>query len=136
MKKFGYVSVEHYVPFMQEFAEELEKGNIIATKCKTCGTEYFPPREECGNCYSTDMEKIKIEPEGTLVTYTIIHVPPESHANMAPYIVAVGEFNNGLRTMAHLVGVTSMDDLKVGRKIKIVVQKLENDRIVYKFVPA
>ena len=136
MKKFGYVSVEHYVTIMQDFSEELEKGNIFATKCKNCGTTFFPPREECSNCYGTDMEKIMIDPVGTLVSYTIIHVPPESHANMAPYVVAIGEFNDGLRTMGHLVGVTSMDDLKVGRKIKIVPQTLENERIIYKFIPA
>ncbi len=135
MTKFGYVSVEDYVPLVGEFAESLVKGKIFATKCKACGKEYFPPREEC-ICLNDEMEKIDLDTSAKLVSYTIIHVPPESHSTMAPYIIAIGEFPNGLKTMAHLVGVTSMDDLKIGRPMKLVPQTLENERIVYKFVPA
>jgi uncharacterized OB-fold protein len=54
-------------------------------------------------------------------------------ASKAPYVVAIGELENGLSVLAHLVGITSQP--KVGQKIKLKSQKIEDDRVIYKFTP-
>ncbi len=132
--KFGYVTYEEVVPIASEFAKYLEEGKIMGNRCKKCDTKFLPPRSGCNKCFSTDMEYFEVKPEATLRGFTVIHFAPESFSDKAPYIVAVGELENGLSVLAHLVGVTSMPD--VGMKMKLVPQKISKDRIVYKFTKA
>lgn len=133
--KFGYTSVEDYVPVVNEFGEKLKQGKLIGKTCKKCNAKFFPPRGECSNCYSTEMEEFEVSPRAKLVSYTIIHFAPDSHSKLAPYIIAIGEHEGGYRTMAHLIGVTSFEQLKVGLEMELVPQELESDRIVYKYKP-
>ena len=133
--KFGHVVYEEEpIPLVEDFARSLLDGKIIAKKCSNCGTVYLPPRGGCNKCFSGTMEDYEIKPEATLTAFTVIHFAPESMADKAPYIAAIGKFEEGVSLLAHLVGVTSMP--KVGMKMKLVAQKVGNDRVVYKYVKA
>ncbi len=132
--KFGYVTYEEPVPLTSEFAKNLLEGKVIGNQCTKCGAKYLPPRNGCSKCFNRDLVPFEVNPEATLRAFTVIHFAPESFTDKAPYIVAVGQMENGLGVLAHLVGVTSMP--KVGMQMKLVAQKLDQDRVVYKFVKA
>ncbi|MFQ6089208.1 MAG: Zn-ribbon domain-containing OB-fold protein [Candidatus Methanofastidiosia archaeon] len=130
--KFGYVSWINETEEVQKFVQNLSSGKLTTTKCKKCGEIHLPPRLDCPHCNSSEMEWIEMSPEAELVTYTIIHFAPESMTKMAPYIVAIGEFENGKKLLAHLI--TTPSKLKIGMKMVLKPQELEGDRITYKFV--
>jgi len=79
------------------------------------------------------MEWFEMSQEATLFTYSVIMFAPESMSDKAPYVVAIGEFDNGTRLLAHLFA--NPNALKVGMKIKIVPQQLDKNRITVKYVP-
>src|SRR4030043_827303 len=95
---------------VNRFVDELAAGKFMATVCKKCGKKYYPPLADCSNCMQSDMEWKQIGGEGTLVTFTKIHVPPEHFATRQPLMpfssvqfepcpVGIIEVEGGLRIM-------------------------------------
>ncbi len=130
--KFGHVSTEDYPTIVDQFSTNLINDKFIGNKCKECDAKYFPPRTSCENLHK-EMEDFAVPTDATLKAYTIIHFAPEMLSSKAPYVVAIGELENGMNVLAHLVGITAKP--KVGMKIKLKSQKLSDDRVIYKFTP-
>ncbi|MHA2251579.1 MAG: Zn-ribbon domain-containing OB-fold protein [Candidatus Kariarchaeaceae archaeon] len=130
--KFGHVSTEDYPTITQKFSRDLMNDKFVGNQCKECGSKYFPPRTGCENLH-TDMEDITVPTEATLKAFTIIHFAPEMMGDKAPYVVAIGELENGISVLAHLVGITAKP--KVGMNMKLKSQKVSDDRVIYKFTP-
>jgi uncharacterized OB-fold protein len=119
-----------------DFINYLEQGKVMATKCKTCGTSYFPPKMDCPKCLLSDVEWFEIKSNGKLITYTIVHYGPSGFENEAPYILAIGDFGNGLRIFSHLSRDIKEGDIKIGMKLKVIPTKLPNNRLSYEFQQA
>jgi uncharacterized OB-fold protein len=60
--------------------------------------------------------------EGTIVSWTIVRVPPAGFSHLAPYPVVIVELG-GERITAQLVDWMP-EDLRVGKKVRIVVRKI------------
>ncbi len=131
--KFGYVSWLAETDLVRKFIEELRSEKLKGTICQKCGEKYLPPRAHC-KCGSTDIEWFEAPRYGRIIAFSIINFAPASMAKFTPYIIAVAELEDGLRIPGHLTGVTPKD-LKVGLSIQVAFQKLNEDRIVYKFKP-
>jgi len=133
-QKFGEISYEDYPELTNDFVTELKDDKIMASVCSECDLKYFPPRTACENFHSPDaMKFVELESrEAEMKAFTIIRFAPDSHADKAPYVVAIGELEDGHRVLAQLVGVTSLP--KIGMKLKLKVQNVSEDRAYYKFV--
>ena len=98
------------------FAEGLEQGKLLGSRCKTCGLVQYPPRSDCPQCRSSEFEWMEITGQGRLLTYTSIHVTPDHFtpdlAGTAPFSayryvpapVGIVEMENGLRVMGWIRG--------------------------------
>ena len=75
--KFGVVSFTTDAK-VSPFVDYLEKGKIMTTKCKKCSNVYFPPKADCPQCMSSDVEWLEITGKGNCpgVSY---------NRRMAPY---------------------------------------------------
>ncbi|MDH5401342.1 MAG: Zn-ribbon domain-containing OB-fold protein [Candidatus Heimdallarchaeota archaeon] len=132
--KFGEISYEDYPSLINDFTAQLMDDKIMGTQCSDCNEKYFPPRTSCENFHkSQSMGFFEVSREAVLKGFTIIHFAPDSHADKAPYVVAIGELADGLKVLAHLVGITSQP--KVGMKMKLKAQKINDERAIYKFTP-
>lgn len=61
--------------------------------------------------------------EGTIVSWTVIRVPPGGFSSLAPYPVVVVDLVVGSRISAQLVDWTE-SDLTVGKKVCVVVRRI------------
>ena len=120
----------------EEFVTYLEQGEVMTTRCKECGTYYFPPKMDCPRCLLSDVEWVKIDNEGKLVTYTVVHYGPSGFEDEAPYTLAIGDFGEGLRIFGRLDKDIEESDIKPGMGLKMVPVKLPEDRITYEFQKA
>ena len=68
-----------------------QRFRLEAEKCSQCGYIAFPPRLICPECKSQKFELIKLKPEGTIVTFTIIRIPADQFARQSPFAVAIIE---------------------------------------------
>ena len=121
------------------FADSLAQGKIMATRCKNCEAEYYPPQADCSRCTSGDMEWFECPTEGKLVSFTQIMVLPEHFALPQPTVpfgkafltpspVGLLEVKEGLRIMGW-IPKASPDSLQVGDRMKASPQVLDDGRV-------
>jgi len=121
------------------FAKELAEGKIMATLCKKCGKKYYPPRADCSDCMSSEMEWKPIGGEGKLVTFTKIYVPPEHFAIRQPLMpfssvqfepcpIGILEVEDGLRIMGWIPKI-DVKKIRVGMKLKASPQILLDGKV-------
>ena len=95
--------------------------NLIASKC-SCGEIMIPTRKRCIAC-SKDTIIIDLGNTGTIITYTILNVPPEGFS--APLILGLIELepsNDDQKTCKPKLlceGNIPENHLKIGLKVKI-----------------
>jgi len=115
-----------------DFVDYLEKGKVMATRCRRCGTNYFPPRLDCPKCLLSDIEWFEIKGGGRLATYTIVNYGPAGFEDDTPYILAIADFD-GVRVFGRLSKDIKESDIKLGMGVKVIPVKLPGDRIAYEF---
>ena len=108
------------------FREIPQRYRLEAGKCKKCGQVYFPPRLVCPECKSKQFETIKLNPEGKLLTYTIIRIASDKFSIQAPYAVGIMELNDGVKLTTQIADV-DFDKIKIGMKLKLVFRKIQDE---------
>jgi len=130
-ENFGIVSFTAETK-ASDFVSYLEKGKVMATRCRKCGTNYFPPRLDCSKCLGSDVEWFEIKGNGKLVTYTVVNYGPTGFESDAPYTLAIADFN-GVRVFGRLNKSIKESDIKPGMSLRVLSVKLPGDRIGYAF---
>lgn len=116
------------------FWKNLRKGQVYATKCCKCGKLHFPPVADCGNCGLSEMQWMKLDGRGEIVTFTEVVVKPASFSEETSYIVAIGLLKEGVRALAWLTGI-KREEVKVGLRVRLVGKVNSDNRVTYEFVP-
>jgi len=134
-EKFGTVSFTTETK-AADFVTYLEQGKVMTTRCKKCGTSYFPPKLDCPKCSSSEVEWFEIEGNGNLLTYAVVNYGPTGFENDAPYTLAIADFPGDLRVFGRLSEDIKESDVKIGMAVKVAPVKLSDDRISYNFQKA
>lgn len=101
------------------FSRELEAGRLVGSRCKSCGAVFIPPRPLCSRC-GGETENLNLKGEGTIESFTVIHVPPLPLKNAAPYILALVRLEEGAMVMGRLLGYdpNRPEEIKMGSRVK------------------
>ena len=116
-----------------DFVTYLEQGKVMATRCRKCGTSYFPPKLDCPKCSSSDVEWFEIKGNGKLLTYAVVNYGPTGFENDAPYTLAIADFADGLRMFGRLSRDIEESDIRIGMSVKVAPVKLADGKISYEF---
>ena len=131
-ERFGRVSfttkskVDHFV-------ELLEEGRVAGTRCKKCGESFFPPRADCFNCLSAEIEWFEITGKGSLISYSTLSYAPSGFEQDLPYIVAVVQFDNNIKLFGRLSKEMRPEEVEIGMALKVTPVELPRDRVSYEF---
>ncbi len=92
------------------YYQALGEHKLIASRCKACGSLYFPARPMCPECYGKDMEAVELSGKGYLAAYSVIYIAPTAmlqagYDRKNPYCAAVVKLEEGPSICAQLVGV-------------------------------
>jgi len=120
-----------------------DKPQLIASRCKKCGTVSFPKAAFCANpdCEKVreNVEEIKLSNRGKLWTWTIQkYAPPAPFRKepFEPYGIGMIDTKEGLRVLGIL---TTTDNVKIGMPVEMTVGKLyednENEYITWMWKP-
>ncbi|NIR15464.1 MAG: Zn-ribbon domain-containing OB-fold protein, partial [Desulfobacterales bacterium] len=90
-EKFGLVSHTKESKAV-DFVTYLEEGKVMGTRCKRCGTKYFPPQVDCPSCVISDVAWFEIKGNGKLLSYSVVNYGPLGFEDKAPYALALSEF--------------------------------------------
>jgi hypothetical protein len=133
-KKFGTVSFTS-VTRVNDFIGHLEKGQVMGTRCKSCGRVYFPPRADCFQCFSSDVEWFEVSGNGKLATYSKLQYAPSGFEDDLPYAIAVLDYG-GFKIFGRISRDVPEEEVKIGMEMKTVVNRLPSGQLNYVFVKA
>lgn len=71
-------------------------------------------------------DKYQLPQTGTLLSWTGVHVAPESFESQVPYLIAVVEFPDQKRQMVQLTDCEE-GDLKAGMAVEAMVRRYSSD---------
>ncbi len=129
--KFGTVSFTQTTR-VNDFIDHLEKGNVMYTRCKTCGAEFFPPRADCGQCLVSDMEWREVTGTGKLVSYSRLEFAPVGFDADLPYTIAMLDYGH-YQVFGRLDKAVDVAKVKIGMPMTTVVNKLPNGQLNFVF---
>ncbi|NLT29195.1 MAG: benzoylsuccinyl-CoA thiolase [Propionibacterium sp.] len=120
---------------------------LLGTKCVACGTVYFPRQDiycKNPNCDSEEFEEYTFSRTGTVWSYTDFqYQPPAPYIAQTdpyePFALAAVELPEGIVVLGQLADGYSVDDVKVGSPVELVVEVLNTDdtgdRTIWRWKP-
>lgn len=101
---------------VKKYFELINEQKLCAAHCASCDSLHLPPRLFCPNCNSKTTDWTQLGGEGTLRSFTVIHIAGTKYAEDVPYIVAIVALKEGPSVCARLVGVDPLkpEDIHVG----------------------
>ena len=132
--KFGTVSFTS-ITKINDFIDYLEQGKVMATRCKGCDLVFFPPRADCYQCLSSNMEWFEVSGPGKLVTYSKLQYAPDGFGDDLPYAIALLDYGD-YKVFGRITSDLPDDEIKMGMEMKTVVNSLPNGQLNYVFQKA
>jgi uncharacterized protein len=99
---------------------------LEAARCSACGHVVFPTRLVCPGCHATQFTPTTLDPNGTVVTYTVIHVPPAEFKGQSPYVLAVVGLAGGVRLTCQVADVDPAA-VKTGMAVRLEFRRIQED---------
>lgn len=97
---------------------------VAGTRCRACGTHFFPRRAICARCLSTETEIVPLSGRGVLYTYTVVHQStPEFRT---PYVLGYVDLPEGVRVLAPLAEIPA-DEVRIGMTLLLRVEPVRTD---------
>ena len=130
-KKFGTVSFTS-IAKTNDFIDYLEGGKVMGTRCKDCGLEFFPPRADCHQCLSSNIEWFEVSGTGKLVTYSKLQFAPVGFEDDVPYSIALLDYGK-FKIFGRIANNVPEETIKIGMPMKTVANTLPNGQLNYVF---
>ena len=122
-------------PEMAPFWEAARRHELVAQRCRGCGTHRFPARDICSRCLSRDAEWARVTGRGTLFSYAVMHqVYHPAFADQVPYAVVVVELAEGARLISNVVDCP-LAALRIGMPVEVVFDDVTPEITLPKFRP-
>ena len=114
------------------FSMDKADAHLIGSRCKKCGTYFFPGNVSyCRNpdCDSHEFESVPLSREGKIWSYTDAqYQPPEPYVSpdpFEPYAIAAVELEKEqMIVLGQLAKSVTVDDVKTGMDVELQLQTL------------
>lgn len=126
------------------FTLDRKAPHLLGTRCKSCGTYYFPKLKTfCRNpaCEGETFEDVQLSRTGTLWSYTnACYRPPEPFVSPEPFtpfaIAAVQLQAEKMVVLGAVVGGVDVSELRIGMEMELALEPLADGKLIYKWKPA
>lgn len=119
---------------LKGFFEEAREGRLSAIRCGSCGELAIPPKELCPSCHERRWELVPLHGTGSVVSFTVIRIPPRGLLAEAPYAVAVVKLDEGVSLLGRIDGIP-LAALTAGLSVRFRPLLL-GDQVIISFGPA
>ena len=119
---------------LKGFFEEAREGRLSAIRCGSCGELAIPPKELCPSCHERRWELVPLHGTGSVVSFTVIRIPPRGRLAEAPYAVAVVKLDEGVSLLGRIDGIP-LAALTAGLSVRFRPILL-GDQVIIGFGPA
>jgi len=130
-ERFGTVSYTAQTK-VDRFVELLDEGKVAGTRCKRCGAAFFPPRADCYECLSSDVEWFEISGPGELLSFSTLFYAPTGFEGDLPYTIAVVRFGE-LQIFGRMSKGMKEEEMEIGMVLEVIPIRLEGGKVSYEF---
>lgn len=117
-----------------------EAPRLLGSRCRACGEHLFPRRAICAKCLAGDIEDVELGPDGTLYTWTWVHVPlfGSQRGEASGYGVGQVDLPEGPRVQSVLSG--RQGDFAIGMPMRLELETLRRNQedqevVIFRFRP-
>ncbi len=98
---------------------------LVGVHCKSCNSDYYPPRAICPKCRRHgDLEEKEFAQEGIVLSYSVIYSAPENMEIQTPYTIALIKLKDGPVISAQIV---DSEKIEIGQKVTGCFRKMYED---------
>jgi uncharacterized OB-fold protein len=111
------------------FWESAKQAVLSLQRCQACKRFQHPPYATCVNCMSVDLKFEPVSGKGAIYAYTIMyHTGDKRFAPAVPYASIIVELDDapGALLAGNLLDA-EYTEAKVGRRVEVTFQKLNDD---------
>ncbi len=101
------------------FLRGLEQGKIYGQRCPKCQNVIVPPRGACARCgVATSSDTIELPDKGTVVTFTVVHIPIPGSEVKTPFVNASILLDGADIGMGHILSEIEIPDVRLGMRVQ------------------
>jgi uncharacterized OB-fold protein len=104
-----------------------QRYRLEATTCDDCDTVLYPPRLVCPSCGGRDFTDVTLPRDGTVLTFTVVRVPPAGFTEQTPLPIALVELENGARVMVQIGDVDDPESVEIGMPVRLEFRRISWD---------
>jgi len=99
--------------------------HLVAEECTACGAHFFGRHNACASCFGTEFRRVDVPREGSLSTFSIVHMAAPGIA--VPFVAAVVDCG-GTSVRANVVNVEPTPErVSLGMKLRLTTFPLGLD---------
>lgn len=98
--------------------------HLAGTRCRRCGTYFFPRRTVCAQCLSEETETVPLSHRGVLYTFTVVYQSTPEFKT--PYILGYADLSERVRVLAPLAEI-EVDRVQIGMPLQLRVEPVRTD---------
>lgn len=103
-----------------KFLRHLKEGQLFGQRSSVTGKVIIPPRGSCPESGTPTVEEVALKDTGTIISFTIVHIPIPGNAIKPPFVVANILLDGADQTFGHLVSECRNDEITIGTRVKAV----------------
>lgn len=100
-----------------------QRYRLQGTRCESCADLQFPPMLICPKCKARDLKSFNLLGKGVVYSFSTVYSPLAQFEDVAPYVVALIDLEEGPRITAQLTDVSSAD-VAIGMPVEMVIRKI------------
>ena len=114
--------------YLSRFLIELrDHGKLFGIKCPKCGRVQMPPRIVCAACHVKNGEWVEISHDGTLVGFSIVHLPltdpTTGQPHKTPYTYGIVRLDGANSTIEHFIDVEpEIEKVWIGMRVRAILR--------------
>ena len=117
----------------QEFFDKCREHQLVLRRCRDCHSFLHPPRPNCPDCGSENLEWVASRGRGTIYTFTITREPvSRAFLGRLPWNVVEVELEEGVHLISNLVDCDP-EEIEIGLAVEVIFEAVNDEITLPKF---
>jgi hypothetical protein len=126
--------VPERTPETEPFWAATQEGRLVLAHCDGCGATIWYPRAVCPSCGGRSIGWLEASGRGQVYSFSIAYRGPGPYRDVAPYVVAYVELDEGPRVLTNIVGCPP-EEVRIGQTVRVVFDDTGAGCALYRFEP-
>ena len=117
----------------QEFFDKCREHRLVLRRCRDCALFSHPPRPNCLNCASDNLEWVESKGRGVVYTFTITRQPvSRAFEGRLSWAVVDVKLEEGVHLISNLVDCDP-EEIEIGMAVEAVFEEVNAEITLPKF---